>query len=168
MRNNCDFHWVECSIYNSWHVVFKWLKKTHEGVFNFMLLFFCKSVKTQHEQLLAPISCGKLNLNTSVPTSSKNEDCRSMLAILLFMTSCFTNVSNKLLIRKTNLNTLAALAVADIFVFVITGVRLGIFRRASSVPIKQPSIWAGVFWADKSWQPEQQKVSKLPGRDKTQ
>lgn len=167
MRNNCDFHWVKCGIYNSWHVVFKWLKKTHEGVSNFMLLFFCISVKTEHEQLLAPISCGKLNLNTSVPTSSKDEDSPT-LAILLFMTSCFTKVPNKLLIKNTNLNTPVALAVTDIFVFVIKGVCLGIFRCASSMPIKQPSIWAGVFWADKSWQPEKQKVSKMPGRDKTQ
>lgn len=132
-------------------------RQEHEGFFNFMLLFFCKSVKTEHEQLLAPISCSKLNLNTSVPTSSKDEDSPA-LAILLLMTSCFTNVPNKLLIRKTNLNTPAAVAVADIFVLVIKGVRLGIFRRASSVPIKQPSIWAGVFWADKSWQPEQQQI----------
>lgn len=116
-------------------------RQEHEGFFNFMLLFFCKSIKTEHEQLLAPISCGKLNLNTSVPTSPKDEDSLT-LAILLFITSCFTN---KLLIRKTNLNTPAALAVADIFVFVIKGVRLGIFRHASSMPIKQPSISAGVF-----------------------
>lgn len=130
-------------------------KQEHKGVFKFMLLFFWKSVKTEHQQLLPPISCGKLHLNTSVPTSSKEEES---LASLPFITSCFTNVPNKLLMRKTNLNTPAPLTVADIFVFVIKGVRLGIVGRASFVPINQPSIWAGLFWADKSWQPEQQQI----------
>lgn len=111
-------------------------------VFKFMLLFFCKRVKTEHQQRLAPISCGKLRLN-AVLSSSKDEDFPT-LGILPVVTSCFTDVScsafNKLLMRETKLNTPVALAVADIFVFVIKGVRLGNVCRACSVPMKQPSI----------------------------
>lgn len=147
-----------------WHLIYDMSSSNdlknwkHESVFRFMLLIFCKSVKTEHQQHLALISCGKHRLNTSVPTSSEDKDFPT-LGILPF---CFTNVPcsafNKLLMRKMNLNSPVALAVADIFVFVIKGVGLGNVCRACFVPMKQPSIWAGVFSTDKSWQPEQQQI----------
>lgn len=73
--------------------------------------FFCKSVKTKHQRCLAPISGGKFHRISSVLTSSKDDNFPT-LGFLSFITSCFTSARcsafNKLLMRKTNINTLTA------------------------------------------------------------
>lgn len=110
------------------------------------------------------------SLNTSLPTSSKDENSDfPTLGILPFIASCFT-LQCVYQTRKTNLNTPAALAVTGIIVFVIKGVRPPWQSRPRLFWANEAAV--NLSRSPSSWQPEKHQIQPQrtqtagPGQDK--